>query len=568
MAGFELFTSRPPPFSIRKAGFMKKLPIEKIKTDVLVIGGGAAGLTAALEAKEKGANVTIISKSKVGQSGNTIIAGTGMAILAPDPDSKDAPEIFRDDIIRSGKAVNDREMIDLHVAGSRKIIDKFVQWGVVLKKGDDRYMIKHTPGHSIARSFYADISNYPYLTKGLSLTLPQLKTAQRQGVRIVDYAPVVKLLISEGRISGAVAISKKTEKVLVFQSPVVVIAAGGGGMVYAKSNNTYDITGDSYALAYDAGAMLRDMEFVQFYPTRVRSPINFNITHAIFGEGAFLLNAQGERFMGKYDKAGDMATRDVMTRAVFNEIAEGRGNRGNIFMDCRHLSRNVLTSKYGELLRLLSKVQLDPSRDLIPISPTTHFFMGGIAVNKLCETTLPGLLACGESVGGLHGANRLAGNALSETYVFGMIAGNHAAHLSKAADVMENKGFDIEPFRQGPLSIGELRRDLRRLTWKCISIIRDRRSTDEAMMEIDSITASLKNVGIESVYDLVYFYELNSMITTARLIALGANQRKESRGAHYRFDFPHTNDDSYRGNFYFQNFNGRLDLKFRPVPAP
>jgi succinate dehydrogenase/fumarate reductase flavoprotein subunit len=133
---------------------------------------------------------------------------------------------------------------------------------------------------------------------------------------------------------------------------------------------------------------------------------------------------------------------------------------------------------------------------------------------------------------------------------------------------MENKRFDIEPFRQGPLSIGELRRDLRRLTWKCISIIRNRRSTDEAMMEIDSITASLNNVGIESVYDLVCFYELKSMITTARLIALGANQRKESRGAHYRSDFPHTNDDSYRGNFYFQDLNGRLDIKFRPVPAP
>jgi len=547
---------------------MKKLPIEKITTDVLVIGGGAAGLTAALEAKEKGADVTIISKSKVGRSGNTVIAGTGMAILAPDPDSKDAPEIFRNDIIRSGKEVNDREMIDLHVAGSRKIIEKFVQWGVVLNKRDDRYIIKHTPGHSIARSFYTDIRNYPYLTKGLSLTLPQLKTAQQTGVQIIDYAPIVKLLVSQGRICGAVAISKKTETILMIQCPVVVMAAGGGGMVYARSNNTCDITGDSYALAYDAGAMLRDMEFVQFYPTRVYSRLKFNISNGIFGEGAFLLNAQGERFMEKYDKAGDMATRDVMTRAMFNEISEGRGDSGNVFMDCRHLSKDVLTSKYGELFRLISKVHIDPSKDLIPISPTTHFFMGGIATNKLCETTVAGLLACGESVGGLHGANRLAGNALSETYVFGMIAGNHAARLAAATDILENTRFDIEPFRQGTLSIGELSRALRQLTWRCISIIRDQRSINEAGMEIDGISASLESVGIRSVYDLVSFYELKSMIATARLIAIGANRRKESRGAHYRPDFPQTNDESYRGNFYIRNLNDKLDVTFRPVPAP
>ncbi|MEW6671634.1 MAG: FAD-dependent oxidoreductase [Thermodesulfobacteriota bacterium] len=544
---------------------MKQLSIEKIKTEVLVIGGGAAGLTAALEAKERGADVTIISKSRVGKSGNTIIAGTGMAILAPDPDSKDAPEIFRNDILRSGKEINDREMIDLHVAGTRKIIDKFAQWGVVLSRRDDRYMIKHTPGHSTARSFYTDIRNYPYLTKGLSLTLPQLRTARQRGVRIIDYAPVVALLLSERRIAGAAAVDKKEQKVLMFQSPAVVMAAGGGGMVYARNNNTCDVTGDSYALGYEAGAMLRDMEFVQFYPTRVSACIKFNISNAIFGEGAFLLNARGERFMAKYDRAGDMATRDVMTRAMFNEIAEGRGSSGNVFVDCRHLPKNVLAQKYAEFLRLLARVRIDPSRDLIPISPTTHFFMGGIAVNRRCETTVPGLLACGEAVGGLHGANRLAGNALSETYVFGMIAGNQAALLAKAAGVPEHQGFTPEPFRRGELSVAELRRALALATWKCISIIRDQRSIDKAVREIDDISASLDRARIESVYDLVSFYELKSMLATARLIALGAGRRKESRGAHYRSDYPHTDNSSYRGNFYLRNINGRLDVRFRPV---
>lgn len=546
---------------------MRKLPVEKIRTDVLVIGGGAAGLTAALEAKEKGVDVTVISKSKVGRSGNTVVAGTGITILAPDPDSRDTPEIFRSDILRSGKEINDREMIDLHVVGTRKLIDKFVQWGVQLRKHNDRYMIKRSPGHSVARSFYADVRNYPYLTKGLSLSLPQLQTAQRRGVRIIDFTPVVRLLISEGRIAGAVAISKKDRKVLVFECPAAVIAAGGGAMVYIRSNNSCDITGDAYALAHDAGAVLRDMEFVQFYPTRVSASIRFNVSNSIFGEGAVLRNAQGRRFMEKYDPAGDMATRDVMSRAMFTEIAEGRGISGNVFLDCRHIPRDSLSLKFGEFLRMLSKVHMDPSKDLVPISPTAHFFMGGIAINRLCETTVPGLFTCGESAGGLHGANRLAGNALSETFVFGMIAGSQAARLAAERHVPAPPGFDPEPFRPGTIPIRELTCALRRAAWKGLSIVRDQRSIDEALLEIDRLSGELENAAIESIYDLVSFYELKSLMTTARLIAMGAGRRKESRGAHYRLDHPHSDDASYRGNFFIRNADGRLDVAFRPAPA-
>lgn len=544
---------------------MNKPSIEKIKTDVLVIGGGAAGLTAALEARSKNVDVTIVSKSKVGRSGNSIKSGTGMAILAPDPDSKDAFEIFRNDTISSGKEVNDYDMIDLYLAGSQKIIAKLVSWGVTFRKLGDRYMIKKAPGHSVARYFSADFSNYPFLTKGLSLTIPLLKTAIKCGVSIINYTPIIKLLVSDGCIAGAVGINKTTGKNFIFQCRVVILAAGGGGMIYARSNNTFDITGNSYALAYEAGAILRDMEFVQFHPTVMFSPIKANIPSPLFGEGAFLLNAHGERFMENYDNAGDMATRDVMSRAIFDEIMAGRGLQGSIFMDCRDLPIETFTSRYGELLRLLSKVNINPSKDLLPISPATHFFMGGIAIDKRCETSISGLLSCGESVGGLHGANRLAGNALSETFVFGMIAGNHAAWLSELGSIPNTPKYDVELFSPGDLSVTEMKRTIRNSTWKYLSIIRDQKSIEQLILTINGISASMANVCIDTIHEIVSFYELKNMVTTARMIAAGALNRGESRGAHFRSDYPEINDLSFKGNFYLKNVNGQIDIQFKPI---
>ena len=541
------------------------LPSEEISADVLVIGGGAAGLTAALEARRSGLDVVILSKSRVGRSGNTIISGTGLAILDTGPDSKDSPEAFRSDTLRSGKEINDPALVDHYLKISPKIIDKLVGYGVVLKQLNDVLMKRQTPGHSIPRSFAADISKYPYMTRGLSLTLPLLKSAGQAGVRIIDFVPVVKLLTTDGRISGAVALNKKTHAALVIRTPVVILASGGCGGIYARSNNTGDITGDSYSLAYDAGARLKDMEFVQFYPSMMFSPLKVTISSPLFGDGAILRNANNERFMEKYDPAGNMATRDIMSRSIFNEVTAGRGHQGCIFMDCRKIPETVLTTKYGELLRLLAKANLNPLKDLIPISPAVHFSMGGVAIDNRTQSSVPGLLACGEAVGGLHGANRLAGNALPETFVFGMTAGRQAVDLLKTSARPAPGRFDLARFRPGNLSLAELRKDLRKITWNCLSIIRARESGQQALVEIDRIADSLEDVGLESIHDLVSFYELNSMITTARLIVHGSLARKESRGSHFRSDYPKTDDENFKGSFIYRKEDGRLKMTFRPV---
>ena len=543
------------------------LPKNKMKTDVLVIGAGAAGMTAALEAKSRGLDVTIISKSKVGRSGNTIISGTGMAILDQGTDSRDSPQAFKQDTLRSGKEINDHTLVDLYLKRSPGLIDRLIDYGVALRKMNDCWLKKQAPGHSVARSFSADFSNYPYMTRGLSLTLPLLKSAEQSGIRIIDFAPVVKLLISDGCIAGAVAVSKKTNAILIIRTPVVILASGGCGGIYARSNNTGDITGDSYSLAYNAGALLRDLEFVQFYPSMMFSPLKVTISSPLFGEGAILRNAHDERFMHKYDQAGEMATRDIMSRAIFNEVKEGRGQQGCIFMDCRRLPEQILTEKYAEILRLLAKAKLDPLKDLIPISPAVHFSMGGVAINSSTETSVPGLLACGEAVGGLHGANRLAGNALPETFVFGMIAGQHAADTFKRGAYPETTAFDVQPFGPGNLSLVELRRELRKTTWNYLSIIKTRESGQKALQAIDRIALSLEDVSLETIYDLVSFYELKSMTTTARLIVQGSLARKESRGSHFRSDYPETDDENFKGSFFYKNKKGRLKLEFRSTPA-
>jgi succinate dehydrogenase/fumarate reductase flavoprotein subunit len=541
---------------------------EEIYTDVLVIGGGAAGLIAALEAKRGGLDSSIISKSKVGRSGNTIISGAGMAVLIPGPDSEDSLELFYNDIVRSGNEINDKELVNVFIKGSTEIIGKLTEYGVMLKRTNNHLLKKRAPGHSVQRSIYSDISKFPYLIRGLSISLPLLNKVKRCGIRIIENAPIIKLLTSDDRVCGALAIDKKSGNVLVFRTSAIILASGGCGRIFSKSNNTADITGDSYSLAYDAGALLRDMEFVQFYPTMMYSPIKTSISNALFGHGAVLRNRNGERFMENYDRSGDMATRDVMTRAVYTEITDGRGDNGCVFMDCRSIPEDILETGYAELCKTLRRKGIDPAQHLIHVSPTTHFFMGGLVINSKGETTLPGLLACGESVGGLHGANRLAGDALSETVIFGIVAGRSAMEAVKAVKAQFIPPFsclEIESFRKGSISLTELRATLRECMWKYSSIVRNQDSLERARKEINEISNHIEDAEINDVKELVSFYELKHMIRTSGLIIEGAFSRRESRGAHYRKDYPDSDAKNFKGSYFLKSVNGKLDIQFRSL---
>lgn len=544
---------------------MFEISKEVISTDVLVIGGGASGLIAALEAKNGGLDVAIISKSRVGRSGNTIVSGSAMAVLIPEHDSGDTYELFYEDIIKSGKEINDSKLVELFVKSSSKIIDKLTGYGVVFRKVGSRFLKKRPPGHSCPRSVPTDYRGFSYLTRGLSLTLPLLNRVKTSGIKIIEGTPVVKLLVTDNRICGAIAIDKKSEKVLIFRTGIIILASGGGGRIFSKSNNTRDITGDSYSLAYDAGAVLRDMEFVQFYPTMMYSPIKMPISNPLFGDGAVLRNSHRERFMENYDKSGDMATRDIMARAIYTEIMNGRDYNGSVFVDCSTIPENTLKSKYAEFCEYLNRVGIDPLKDLIPVSPGTHFFMGGLVINQEGKSTIQGLLACGECVGGIHGANRLSGNALSETVVFGIIAGRTAVKIAETQSVPSLPPVEIESFRKGSICLTELKCNLQETMWKYVSLIRNRESLEKARSRIEGILNLLNYAEIKNIHDLISFYELKNMITTSRLIVEGSILRTESRGAHYRSDYPDINNRNFKGNYFYKNIKGDLSIQFKPV---
>jgi aspartate oxidase len=484
-----------------------------------------------------------------------------------DTHSEDSASLFYKDIIESGRDINDNGLVKTFIKKSSEVENKLSKYGITFKKINNSLLKKRPPGHSMPRLINSDYHNSPYLIKGLSITRPLLNKLKNYGVKIINNTLIIKLLVSDShKVYGALGINKKTGKIIIFYSKLVILASGGGN-IFSKSTNTNDITSDSYSLAYNAGALLRDMEFAQFYPTMMYKPIRTTIANSLFYEGAILKNSFKENFMNRYDKAGNMATRDVMSRAIFTEIISGRGIDGNVFMDCNSVSESVFKSKYAELYQTLERKGIDCRKDFLLITPAYHFFIGGIVINSKTETSLKGLLSCGEAVGGLHGANRLAGNALSEAIVFGFIAGQNALKLVKEKDniVIPQTHNRLTYNFQGKLSPKELKMKLRQTMWDYSSIVKEKNSLEKAKKEIYIISDALRDVSIKNIGELVLFYELKSMLTTSKLVIEGALRRKESRGSHYRSDYPDMNDIKFKGNHYFRKEKDMLNIYFRPI---
>ncbi|MDD4363139.1 MAG: FAD-dependent oxidoreductase [Atribacterota bacterium] len=544
---------------------------ERIFSDVLVIGGGLAGLTSALEVCSNNSNVTIVSKGRVGRSGNSIVSATALSVLVPN--SEDSVELFYKDIIESGQGINDKQLVEHFVINSTKSIFKLKQYGLEFLKDTTGLIKRRVPGHSVPRTISLDYSkSQNKKCKGLLLTIPLLDMLKRGGANIIDNTSIIKLLVSRKNrnVYGAIGINTKANKIIIFHANVIILASGGGGKLYIKSDNTNDITSDSYSLAYDAGALLKDMEYVQFYPTMLYKPIRTIIPTSIFSDGAILRNSLGEDFMQKYDKSGNMATRDIMSRAIFTEIIKGRGIDESVFLDCKNIPKNIFVDKYIEINEILSREGIDYKKNLLPISPVFHFYIGGIVINSKSETSLKGLLACGEAVGGLHGANRLGGNALSEAIVFGITAGKRAVELLKEKNNViykfnKNEINEVEGFRKGKLFRKEWKDEICKTMWNCASILKNRDSLEKARQDITSILNCLSDdVEIKNLKELKLYYELKSILFTSQLIVEGAFLRKESRGAHYRTDFAKLNEN-FKGNYFFEKLNDKLNIYFKSL---
>ncbi|AEG16598.1 L-aspartate oxidase [Desulfofundulus kuznetsovii DSM 6115] len=541
--------------------------MEKLRCDVLVVGGGLAGLMAAIGARKYVEKVVLVSSAPVGRGGNTIVSGAGFSAYLGAEMPGDSEQQFFQDTFCGGAQIGDPALIQNLVEKAGPVLLQLeAAHGVKLKRREGRVVRRRPPGHTFARMVTTVYSDYPYKVRGLSITQPLLRALRTSRIICLDHYLAIELAVYDGQACGAYVLDSRGSGSLIgVNAKAVVLAAGGGGRLFSHSNNTNDITGDAYAMALRAGAELRDMEFVQFYPTMGVKPVKVTISNSLFGHGAVLRNCSGERFMDRYDPRGDMATRDAMARAIFWEVARGNGVDGGVYLDCTGIGEDVLLGVYGELTNFLRKHGCDPTRDWLIVYPSTHFFCGGVKIDVQGYTGVPGLFAAGEATGGVHGANRLAGNALSEALVSGCCAGEAAGKFAAGmgSSLPPLPAPPVLPFQEkGSVSPEELGDTLRQTLWQDASLVRDQQSLERARNTIMACERSLKTCRIANEHETKRYFQVRNMCLVARAVVEAALRRKESRGTHYRRDFPQESE-AYRGSFFIRLSGQDLVLEFR-----
>ena len=529
-----------------------EVDLERVQTDALVIGGGLAGLSAALELRAKGWNVTIVSKGKVGQSGNTIMTRNSMAaVLAEAPKSGTVREHV-EDTLAGGVYLNDPKLVRKLAAKAEDGIKSLERWGVPFLRQDGHISSKGSPGHGRERILTVDARHLRSThNAGLALSLPLLEKAKEAGVTLLNGILITGLLKKDGTVGGAYGLDRGKPQVWFFESRVVILASGGVGQLYPLTTNAGDVSGDGYALGYLAGAKVRDMEFIQFHPTVSMGASKEVLSTAPFSDGAVLRNKLGDAFMTRYSPEGDMATRDVMARAVYEEIRSGRGSEhGGVYVDFSEVPPAKMTREYEPIQRRLN------GSTTIEVGTAAHFMMGGIVIDEFGRTGASGLYACGEVTGGVHGANRLAGNALTEAVVFGIEVGRHAGRdlddalktsaqsSLKLADIkqlladdgihLQHEAQEGSNSAQAGYSLEEIKKKLRFLMGLNVGIVRSGAGLSQAMEELSKFQVYLEQYRCHSYTELLAHHQLKLMILTAVLITQAAWQRRDSLGAHYR----------------------------------
>ncbi len=494
-------------------------------TDFLVIGGGVAGLSAAIELASKG-KVLVLTKDKSNES-TTGYAQGGIAVALSD---EDKVSIHYDDTINAGDGLCDEAAVKIMVEEGPADILELMSWGADFDKDGSKLSFTIEAAHTRKRVLHAHGDS---TGKEIERVLIQ-KVRSFPSVSRYDFAFTLDLLMDQDRCIGATV--QRGDSIINIYAKAVILATGGAGQIFSRTTNPLISTGDGMAIAYRAGALLSDMEFVQFHPTTLYSPAapQFLLSEAMRGEGAILINKHGKRFMSEYHEMSELASRDTATRAIVSEMV--KTNVRNVFLDLRHLDSDMVRKRFPLIYATCLQYNIDISEDIIPVSPAAHYLMGGIKTNIDGETSLKGLFAAGEvACSGVHGANRLASNSLLEGLVFGARAGKKAAEYIKdvkidhsddeqvpEASVPETTSFDIEKTRSS----------LRQLMWNKTGIIRCEKSLTNArnwLKRREAITGTIFNDRRSG--------ELRNMLTVANLITDAALLRKNSVGAHYRSDF-------------------------------
>ena len=520
--------------------------------DVLIIGAGGAGLRAALGALGQGAKVGVVCKSLLGKA-HTVMAEGGIAAAMANVDTADDWRAHFRDTMRGGKLLNNWRMAQIHAQEAPERVRELEQWGALFDRTRDGQILQRAfGGHTFRRLCHV----------GDRTGLEMIRTLQDRGVQLgIDVymeCTISRLLKDGDRVAGAFGYWREQGRFVVFRAKSVVVATGGIGKAWKITSNSWEYTGDGMALAYGAGAELMDMEFVQFHPTGMVWPPGVQgilVTEAVRGEGGVLRNNLGQRFMEKYDpKKLDLSTRDVVARAIYTEVREGRGTEhGGVYLDISEKPADYVKKKLPSMYHQFKELaDVDITKGPMEVGPTCHYMMGGIRVDaETARSSVAGLFAAGEAAAGLHGANRLGGNSLSDLLVFGRRAGLAAAeHANKTSttpldseQVEEAAREMLAPFeRKDGENPYTLHRDLQETMQKLVGIFRNKEDLIRALEELAKLKERTGRLSVEGsrLFNPGWHLaqDLKAMLTVSQAVTHSALAREESRGAHSRIDYP------------------------------
>jgi len=505
----------------------------------------------------------------VGGSGATLMAGSNFAAVLPAAEARgDSVSLHIEDTIAAGAHINDPVLVQTLAQRASRDLMFLEGLGIEFMKRDGQFDLRRPPGHRNPRTVFTKNPGFPMTIRGKSITSRLRQAMIDRKIPLLEGVSIVCLLSQEGRIAGALGVRRKDGQRVAIECRAAVIASGGAGFLYEINTNPSDLTGDSYSLALEAGCALRDMEFVQFYPCLYIGSPRIPIYSPILSDGGILRNKDGERFLVRYEPQRlERATRDTVSRAVFRELQAGRGVEGGVYLDLTAIPRDLLSFRFPDLIDLFRKQGIDLHKDWIRVAPAAHFFMGGVVIDEGCRTSLAGLFAAGEASGGVHGANRISGNGLSDPLVFGRIAGREAAEFARTAPPMalaEEKcklGVGAWGEKISRKKIEDIRRGIKRTMWEKVGIIRDGEGLRQALREFEQWRKFMDEGQPDNAEGLGPYFEVRSMLTSAQAVALPALVREESRGAHFRTDFSDSKPDWQR-SVYLRLRNGKMEASF------
>jgi succinate dehydrogenase / fumarate reductase flavoprotein subunit len=580
--------------------------LQMVEHDVVVIGAGGAGLRAAIECSRLGLSTGVLSKSLLGKA-HTVMAEGGMAAALGNVDARDNWMVHFRDTMRGGKFLNDWRMAEIHAKEAPARVMELEEWGAVFDRTKEGLISQRNfGGHRYPRLAHVGDRT------GLELIRTLQDHGVHQGISFHMECTALELLKDGDKIAGVAAYWRETGRFILFRAPAVILATGGGGRAWRVTSNSWEYTGDGYGMAYEAGAELMDLEFTQFHPTGMVWPPSVRgtlVTEGVRGDGGVLKNNQGERFMfnyipekfapetastvEEYDRwiAGDktarrppeLLTRDVVARSIRAEVRAGRGSpHGGVFLDIASrrpadFIKRKLPSMYHQFKEL---AEVDITTDPMEVGPTLHYFMGGVRVDALTQmSNVPGLFACGECGAGLHGANRLGGNSLSDLIVFGKLAGDGAANYIKKLSTRPKAQDETvkAAFRRATECLNRpsganpylLHDELQDMMDVYVGIVRTKEDLEKGISEIDRLKEAAKNVKAHGASQFNPGWDealsLRSLLITSEAVARAALVREESRGAHTRVDFEGERDEWLKVNIVTRKgADGRMEV--RKVP--